>query len=403
MLTKTTINPYNLWVAILAAIGAISMAYKLAIISLTVRELNLYIYFNLAPQGEPGYDHTTRIIAALNSVNSAGAVAGWAMCTGSVNIAMFIIGRGVAGGSGVLACVVPMYQAEVLMPETRSAMVAITGVCYANHVAYSLGYSLAGWLGYACSFMLNNSPRAQFSWRFPLAFQCVFPLIFLVGHRFISYSPHWLLFKGQEREAFNIMCELHRTKGDPSNIRAREELVVGVMLMFRNQLLGIYVIANYGVLIYGQLGQGSSITVGTLASCIFLCVLSTEYLKTSNQAGLKAVWCFFMDATQYVYVAEIFPNHLRPAGVALSLASFYITSKITLSVAPIAMDEIGWKFYLVLICPSVVYIILLYFYLPKTKGRTLEEIGALFGDTNIANTLSSAKDQVRAGITPITS
>ncbi|KAL4800101.1 general substrate transporter [Aspergillus venezuelensis] len=483
MLTETAINPYNLWVAILAAVGAISTAYGLAIIGSTVGEPNLYTYFNLAPQGEPGYDHTTRIIAALNGVNSAGAVAGcifqvwsaekfgrkWTMvmgclvlivggaiCAGSVNVAMFIVGRGVAGvGSGVLACVVPMYQAEVSTPETRGAMVAITGV------AYSLGYTLAGWLGYACSFMSNNSPRAQFSWRFPLAFQCVFPLIFLLGHRFVPYSPRWLLSKGREREAFDIVCELHRTKGDPNNIRAREEFylikkqfeiddslpnrwldlfktkpnlkrsAVGVMLMFGNQLLGVYVIANYGVLIYGQLGQGSSISlllnavwntltifgnsftafyvdrfgrrtmlligaVGTLASCIFLCALSAEYLGSSNQAGLKAAvffcfcyifwWCFFMDATQYVYVAEIFPNHLRPAGVALSLASFYVASEITLSVAPIAMNEVGWKFYLVLICPSAVYIVLLYFYLPETKGRTLEEIGALFGDTNIANT-----------------
>ena len=33
-----------------------------------------------------------------------------------------------------------------------------------------------------------------------------------------------------------------------------------------------------------------------------------------------------------------------------------------------------------LICPSVVYVILIYFFFPETKGRTLEEIGALFGD-----------------------
>lgn len=38
------------------------------------------------------------------------------------------------------------------------------------------------------------------------------------------------------------------------------------------------------------------------------------------------------------------------------------------------------RFYLVLICPSVVYITLMYFFFPETKGRTLEEIGALFGD-----------------------
>lgn len=85
------------------------------------------------------------------------------------------------------------------------------------------------------------------------------------------------------------------------------------------------------------------------------------------------------------YVSEIFPSHLRSAGVALSLACFYLASEVTLSVAPIALNSIGWKFYLVLICPSFFFIIFLFIYLPETKGRTLEEIGTLFGDKNVAN------------------
>jgi hypothetical protein len=84
------------------------------------------------------------------------------------------------------------------------------------------------------------------------------------------------------------------------------------------------------------------------------------------------------------YVAEIYPNHLRSAGVALGLGAFYLASEVTLVAAPIAMNRIGWKFYLVLIIPSLFYIIAMYFLFPETKGRTLEEIGALFGDTNIA-------------------
>lgn len=152
--------------------------------------------------------------------------------------------------------------------------------------------------------------------------------------------------------------------------------------------------------------------IGTLVTAIFLCALTAEYIGTTHKAGLKAAvffcflyifwWCFFIDATQYVYVlrtysgrntltdfdsyiAEIYPNHLRSAGVAFGLASFYLASEVTLVAAPIAMDNIGWKFYLVLICPSFVYVWIIYFLFPETKGRTLEEIGALFGDANVAN------------------
>lgn len=98
---------------------------------------------------------------------------------------------------------------------------------------------------------------------------------------------------------------------------------------------------------------------------------------------LSAKLCESNNQTRYV--SEIFPSHLRSAGVAFSLASFYLASEVTLSVAPIAMDSIGWKFYLVLICPSFFFIIFLFMYLPETKGRTLEEIGTLFGDKNVAN------------------
>lgn len=176
--------------------------------------------------------------------------------------------------------------------------------------------------------------------------------------------------------------------------------------MWGDQFLGIFVMTNYGVLIYASLGMKGYVplllnacwttftifgniwtafyidrfgrrkfmligSTGCTACVIFLCALTAKYLNTDNVAGLRAAvffiffyifwWCFFVDATQYVYIAEIFPNHLRPQGVALGLSAFYLASEIVLVGAPIALEEIGWKFYLVLIIPSLVYIVLIYF------------------------------------------
>lgn len=152
------INSYNAWVVVFAAVGTIASAYGLAIIGSTVGEPGFYDYFGLAAEGEPGYDHTTNMVGALNGVNSAGNIAGailqsWtadlfgrkrtiqfgsvvlviggALCAGSVHMAMFLVGRFIAGmGSGILTCIVPIYQAEISTAETRGAMVAITGVMY---------------------------------------------------------------------------------------------------------------------------------------------------------------------------------------------------------------------------------------------------------------------------------
>lgn len=483
MLTEIrSINSYNAWVVVFVAIGTIASAYGLAIIGSTVGEPDFYDYFGLAAKGEPGYAHTTNMVGALNGVNSAGAIAGslfqaWtadyfgrkrtiqlgsvvlivggALCAGAVHMAMFLVGRFIAGmGSGILTCIVPIYQAEVSTAETRGAMVAMTGVMY------SMGYSLAGWLGYACYHVNASSPNASFAWRFPLAVQVLFPLIVLAGSPWIPYSPRWLMQQDRREEALSILERLHATPEDAQHLKARREFdlideqykldqalslgrsfelfrtlpnrrraLVASILMWGDQFLGVYVMTNYGVIIYGNLGLTGDIplllnacwnsftmignswtafsvdrfgrrtylllgTVGCIVSLIFLCALSAEYLNTSHLPGLRTAvffmfffifwWSFFMDATQYVYVAEIFPNHLRPQGVALGLSVFYLASEVTLVGAPVALDRIGWKFYLVLIIPSACYLVALYFLFPETKGKTLEEIGALFGDTHVA-------------------
>ncbi|KAL2004600.1 hypothetical protein VTN00DRAFT_3336 [Thermoascus crustaceus] len=477
MLQHIIVNTYNLWVVVFVAIGTIASAYGLAIIGSTVGQPNFYTYFNLPAPGKPGYAHTTNMIGALNGINSAGAIAGcfiqaWTadyygrkrtmqigsivliiggtLCSGAVDMAMFLVGRFIAGvGAGILACVVPIYQAEVSTAETRGAMVAVTGIMYA------VGYTLAGWLGYACWHMKATDPAASFAWRFPLAFQVVFPMAVLAGSPLIPFSPRWLLQQGRRREAFDVVRRLHKTLEDVNDIKARQEFyliekqfefdksmtvrrfeifrtpanlkraMTACLLMWGDQFLGIYVMTNYGVLIYASLGLTGSIplllnacwtsftmvgntwtafyvdrygrrtfmligSVGCVVSVIFLCALTARYLGTDNLPGMRAGvffmffyifwWCFFIDATQYIYVAEIFPNHLRPQGVALGLIAFYLASEVTLVAAPVALNNIGWRFYLVLIIPSACYVIVIYFLFPETKGRTLEEIGALFGD-----------------------
>lgn len=131
------INSYNAWVVVFVAVGTIASAYGLAIIGSTVGEPGFYDYFGLAVEGELGYGHTTNMVGALNGVNSAGNIAGaviqaWtadlferkrtiqlgsvvlviggALCAGSVHMAMFLVGRFIAGmGSGILTCIVPIY------------------------------------------------------------------------------------------------------------------------------------------------------------------------------------------------------------------------------------------------------------------------------------------------------
>lgn len=45
---------------------------------------------------------------------------------------------------------------------------------------------------------------------------------------------------------------------------------------------------------------------------------------------------------------------------------------------PIAFAALAWEFYFVYIGCLVVFLVLIYFLFPETKGRTLEEIAVVF-------------------------
>jgi hypothetical protein len=56
--------------------------------------------------------------------------------------------------------------------------------------------------------------------------------------------------------------------------------------------------------------------------------------------------------------------------------------QIYTEVGPTALEQAGWKCYLLFICASVVGCFWIYFVFPETKGLPFEEIAVLFGDAD---------------------
>ena len=131
--------------------------------------------------------------------------------------------------------------------------------------------------------------------------------------------------------------------------------------------------------------------VGCLVSLSVEAAMQALYIGTTNKAGLSAgVFFFFLfavfydcfyDAGSFVYTAEIWPTHLRSEGVTIAMCTLYAFAIAYNSPASLALSTIGWKYYLVFICVSVVSSICIQLYLPETAGVALEEIGELFGET----------------------
>ncbi|KAK3065559.1 hypothetical protein LTS18_000036 [Coniosporium uncinatum] len=132
--------------------------------------------------------------------------------------------------------------------------------------------------------------------------------------------------------------------------------------------------------------------LGCMACLIVEAALVANFVPSDNRpALLAAVAMFFifqvfygfcLDGTQFSYLGEMFPTHLRAKGLSLGVAMISLTNIVWLQAAPTAFLNISWRFYLVFIIPGTLGGLLIWFTFPDTKGLPLEEIAVLFGDAD---------------------
>jgi hypothetical protein len=132
--------------------------------------------------------------------------------------------------------------------------------------------------------------------------------------------------------------------------------------------------------------------LGCMASLIVEAALVANFVPSNNQSALQAAVAMFfvfqvfyglaLDGTQFSYLGEIFPTHLRAKGVCLGVAMISLTNIVWLQSAPTAFVTIGWKFYLCFIIPGTIGAVCMWIWFPDTNGLPLEEVAAIFGDAD---------------------
>ncbi|KAF2107022.1 general substrate transporter [Lophiotrema nucula] len=129
-------------------------------------------------------------------------------------------------------------------------------------------------------------------------------------------------------------------------------------------------------------------TIGVLAVYITWTIASARReIEHSDKAAVAVIVFIYLysvfynigwNALTYTYMVEIFPFQQRAKGIAFEQFTVRIGNFFNTYVNPIAMDSIGWKYYIFYCCWVCVEIATVYLFFPETHNRTLEELSFMF-------------------------
>ncbi|KAK6205688.1 general substrate transporter [Scheffersomyces amazonensis] len=127
-------------------------------------------------------------------------IIGAAVQSSSYSVGQLIAGRIITGiGNGMNTSTVPMWQSECAKPEKRGKLVMVQGALITG------GICISYWVDFGFYFIGTSSV----SWRFPIAFQIIFPVFILPFIMYLPESPRWLLKAGEFQEAAKVFSALN--------------------------------------------------------------------------------------------------------------------------------------------------------------------------------------------------
>ncbi|KAK9462288.1 general substrate transporter [Lipomyces oligophaga] len=81
----------------------------------------------------------------------------------------------------------------------------------------------------------------------------------------------------------------------------------------------------------------------------------------------------------WMYSAEILPLKGRTHGMGLAVVFYWMFNFLIVMITPTALENISWKFYVILGVFNAVFVPILWFFV-ETKGKTLEELDIYFAE-----------------------
>ena len=351
---KSTINlGYLVFLSVVAALGGFLFGYDTAVISGTIAQVTEQFGLDALQQGwyvgcaligsiigvlfagilsdKFGRKSTMILSAILFSTSAIG-------CAVSTDFNQLVIYRIIGGvGIGVVSIISPLYISEVAVAQYRGRLVSLyqlavtIGFLGAYLVNYQLlGYSMSnpdvstGWW---------NLVFVSEVWRGMLGMETLPAIMFFIIIFFIPESPRWLILKGREEKATNILeriytsskealFQLTETKSVLSSESKsewklllqpgiRKAVIIGVCIAVLGQFMGVNAVLYYGPSIFENAGlsRGDSLfyqvlvgLVNTLTTVLALVIIDKVGRKKLVYYGVSGmVISLVLIATYFIY------------------------------------------------------------------------------------------------------
>ena len=441
MLHEDRLSPFTLFVLLIASFGGILFGYHTAVISGVLTSVATTFKLSVLQQGfvvstvllgglagsifagqladRLGRKMLMLITAIIFCISSL-----WLTFADSYTI--FLTGRFISGVAiGFSAIVSPIYLGEIAPPRFRGRFVSL--------------FQLMLGVGILLAYTINLLFALKYGWRLAFFISLIPAAIQLIGLFFLPETPAWLFSHHNKKKAAKTLKHLrensewkeslHEMKTNEEletgikesiwNPRFRLVIFIGLLLSIFQQITGINAVIYYAPKLFNssqatsthqallatlavgivnvvatiialsfldRLGRRLFLLIGVAGMLICQLLLSSAYaqqpvmegLALAGAMGFVAFFAIGLGPITWVILSEIFPLKIRGKAIGIALFANWLFNYIIAFTFLILIQKLGisgtFLLYGIITLAALFFI---YFFIPETKGKSLEEIEAI--------------------------
>ena len=346
-------------------------------------------------------------------------------------IYIFIVYRIIGGiGVGLASMLSPLYIAEIAPAKNRGKLVSM------NQFAIIFGMLIVYFVNYYIAKQGDDSWLNTVGWRWMFASETIPATLFLIMLFFVPDTPRSLVLQSQPKKALDVLIKVNGVEegrkilADIQNTVESHSgklfsfgyavIIIGVLLSVFQQFVGINVVLYYAPEIFKSMGAGTDVAllqtiivgavnlaftvlaimtvdkfgrkplmiIGALGMAISMFALGTTFFMESVGIGALVFMLLYVASFAmswgpvcWVLLSEIFPNKIRGRALAVAVAAQWISNYLVSWTFPmmdkntalIATFNHGFAYWIYGIM-GILATILVWKFVPETKGKTLEEM-----------------------------